>query len=95
MKKEGVSTLSIRGFPRALRYLLIFLKIVFVFVCFERFCLLYDNSCIGPQECDKAFLKISLKVCKCKKLGLSKYLRVNLPTLKKSVCFPLDIVSYY
>ena len=56
MEREGVNTLSISGFPRALRYLLI-LKIVFVFVCFEKICLLYDNSCISPQECDKAFLK--------------------------------------
>ena len=57
MESEGISTLSIRGFPRALRYLLI-LKIVCVFVCFESFCLLYGNSCINPQECDKAFLKV-------------------------------------
>ena len=56
MEREGVSTLSIRGFPRALRYLLI-LKTVCVFVYFESFCLLYDNFCISPQECDKAFLK--------------------------------------
>ena len=32
-----------------------FLKTVWVFVCFESFCLLYGNSCISPQECDKAF----------------------------------------
>ena len=36
MEREGVSTLSICGFPRALKYLLI-LKIAFVFVCFEKF----------------------------------------------------------
>ena len=39
-----------------------FLKTNFVFVCFEIFCLLYDNSCISSQECDKAFLKNVLKV---------------------------------
>ena len=36
MEREGVSSLSICGFPRALRYLLI-LKTSFVFVCFEKF----------------------------------------------------------
>ena len=38
-----------------------FLKTAFVFVCFEKFCLLYDNSCITPQECDKIFLKTLVK----------------------------------
>ena len=55
MEMEGVSTLSIRGFPWALRYLLIFENCFCV--CFEKFCLLYDNPCISHQECDKAFLK--------------------------------------
>ena len=69
METEGVNTLFINGFPRALRYLLI-LKTVFLFVGFERFCLLYGNSCIIPQECDQAFLKIFLKVCKCEKFQI-------------------------
>ena len=56
MEREGVSTLSLCGFPRALRYLLI-LKTICVFVCFESFCLLYGNFCISPQECDKAFFE--------------------------------------
>ena len=38
IKREGISTLSIRSYLRALRYLLIIFKIVFfVFVCFEKF----------------------------------------------------------
>ena len=56
MEREGVSTLSIRGFPQTLRYLLIFENCLCVYG-FESFSLLYGNSCINPQECDKAFLK--------------------------------------
>ena len=59
MEREGVSTLSICGYPRALRYLLImFSKICLLFKCvwvlkkvsFEKF---LSNSCICPQECMK------------------------------------------
>ena len=82
MKREGVSTLSICGFPRALRYLLV-LKTAFVFVCFEKFCWLYDDSFISPQGCDKAFLK----VLSVKKFGLSKYLR-TVYLLEKGRYFP-------
>ena len=64
-----------------------FLKIVFVFVCFEIFCLLYYNSCISPQECDKAFLKLVLKVWCENELNLSKYLR-TIYLLEKGRSFP-------
>ena len=36
MERKGVRTLSIHGFPWAIRYLII-LKIACVFVCFENF----------------------------------------------------------
>ena len=67
-----------------------FLKFL-VCACFEKFCLLRDNPCIGPQECDEVVLKTFLKGV-CGKKILSKYLRTNLPTRKKSDCFPLDNV---
>ena len=60
MEREGISTLSIRGFPQALRYLLI-LETVCALCFFKELGSLYYNSCISPQECDKAFLKRSLK----------------------------------
>ena len=55
--REGVSTIFIRGYPRALRYLLTlcFQKLFAFLVCvgfekvlFEKF---LSNSCISPQEC--------------------------------------------
>ena len=64
-----------------------FLKTVFVFVCFERFYSLYDNSCISPQECDKAFLKVVLKVWCKNELDLSKYLG-TIYLLEKGCSFP-------
>ena len=49
-------------FPRAPRYLLIFENCLYAYG-FESFCLLYGNSCISPQECDKAFLKVVFEKC--------------------------------
>ena len=69
---EGVSTLSICGFPRALRYLLI-LKLL-VCACFKEFCLLRDNPCIGPQECDEVVFEICFESVGVKFVCLSKYL---------------------
>ena len=43
-----------------------FLKF-FVCACFEKFCLLRDNPCIGPQECDKVVLKAVFEKCLCEK----------------------------
>ena len=61
IKREGVSTLSIRGYPRALRYLLLCFQKLLAFqmcvgfekVSFEKF---LSNSCISPQECMKCFV---------------------------------------
>ena len=56
MEREGVSTLSIRGFPQALRYLLkVFSKIAFLCVCgFERSFLFerckWENFCFVLKE---------------------------------------------
>ena len=59
-----------------------------MFVCFESFCLLYGNSCISPQECDKAYLKIVFEKCvSVKDSGLSKYLR-TVYLLEKGCSFP-------
>ena len=66
IEREGVSTLSIHGYPWALRYLLL----CFQNVCFkmwvglkksffERF---LNNSCICPQECLKNLFWKLLKV---------------------------------
>ena len=69
IEREGVSTLSIHGYPWALRYLLIY---VFKSVCFsivsefeKKFLWKFrNNSCISPQECLKncfeSFLKVSV-----------------------------------
>ena len=58
MEREGVSTLSICSYLRALICLAHFLKYLVLFACFEKYfempwCgdLIYDNSCISPQEC--------------------------------------------
>ena len=57
MEREGVTTLSIRSFLRALRCLAhfeipcalcVFFKSIFKF---QKGNFLYDNSCINPQEC--------------------------------------------
>ena len=87
MEREGIITLSIRGFPRALRYLLIFENCLCLCVL-EDFCLFYGNSCISPQECDKAFLKIAFEKCvSVKNPDLSKYLR-TVYLLEKGRYFP-------
>ena len=57
MEREGVSTLSIRSFPWALRYLLI-LKTPFVFVCFEKFVCFMITLVSVLKSVDKAFLKL-------------------------------------
>ena len=55
-----------------------------MFVCFEKFCLLYGNSCISPQECDKAFLKIVFEKCvTVKKFKFDKVPNSYLPTRKR------------
>ena len=67
IEREGVSTLSIRGYPRALRYLLLCFQNLFAFqvcvgfekVSFEKF---LGNSCICPQECMKNLFENFLKV---------------------------------
>ena len=67
IEREGVSTLSIRGYLRALRYLLLCFQKLFAFqVCvgfekssFEKF---LSNSCICPQECMKNLFENFLKV---------------------------------
>ena len=52
MEREGVSTLSIRGFSRALKNFAHFE--IALCVCFEKkIGLPSDNSCFFPQECDK------------------------------------------
>ena len=58
IEREGVSTLSIHGYPWALRYLLLCFQKLFAFqVCvgFEKvsFEKILSNSCICPQECMK------------------------------------------
>ena len=59
IEREGVSTLSIRGYPRALRCLLLCFQKLFAFqVCvgFEKKFRLKkfpSNSCICPEECMK------------------------------------------
>ena len=57
IEREGVSTVSIHGYPWALRYLLI--CVFKMFVCFssvglKKFRLKFQiDSCISPQECLK------------------------------------------
>ena len=69
IEREGVSTLSIHGYPWALRYLLIVFSKVFAFQKWEWVCKSFfenflNNSCIIPQECLKncfeSFLKVSV-----------------------------------
>ena len=43
-----------------------FLKLL-VCACFEKFCLLRDNPCISPQECDEVVLKTVFEKCLCEK----------------------------
>ena len=55
--REGISTLSLHGFPWALRCLLIILKLL-VCLCFEKFfVLLRYNPGFCLQECYEVFLK--------------------------------------
>ena len=61
MEREGISTLSIRGFPRVLRYLLIFLKNVCVCVFLKIFVCFMITLVSVLKSVDKAFLKIVLK----------------------------------
>ena len=58
----------------------------------EDFGLLYGNSYISPQECDKVFFKIVLKMCKCEKVVLEQVPNRYLPTQKRMFfsSFPLD-----
>ena len=67
IEREGVSTLSIRGYPRALMYLLLCFHNLFAFqVCvgFEKvsFEKILRNSCICPPECMKNLFDYFLKV---------------------------------
>ena len=63
MERECVSTLSIRGFPRALKHFPHFE--ITLCVCFEKkIVLLRDNSCFCPQECDEVVFENCFKsVC--------------------------------
>ena len=74
-EREGVSTLSIHGYPWALRYLLLCFQNLFALqvcvgfekVSFEKF---LSNSCICPQECmknlfEKLFESVGAKSCFC------------------------------
>ena len=89
IEREGVSTLSIRGYPRALRYLLLCFQKWFAFqvyvgfekVSFEKF---LGNSCICPQECMKySFKKLFESVGAKSVLFLKEQVpRRNLPTLR-------------
>ena len=57
IEREGISNLSIYGFPWALRYLLIFfLNYLCVFVL-KSFILLRFNPCFCPQECYEVVLQ--------------------------------------
>ena len=55
--KEGISTLSIRSFLRALRYLLIILKLLPCLCVLKIFYLLRFNPYFYLQECYEVFLK--------------------------------------
>ena len=88
VEREGINTLSICGFPRALRYLLIFKLLVCA--CFEKV-LLRDDSCISHQECDEVCLKIILKSVCVNFFCFEQVLKIS--TYSKKDCsfsFPLD-----
>ena len=56
IKREGVSTLSIHGFPWALRYLLI-LKLLVCVLVLKSFILLHFNPCFCPPKCYEVVFK--------------------------------------
>ena len=61
MKREGISTLFIHGFPWAHSTCSSF-KIACAFVL-KSFVLLRFNPCISPQECYEVFLKTLSEKC--------------------------------
>ena len=64
MKREGASTLSIHGFPWALRYLLIF-QITYVLVWKMFYFMITLVSVL--KGVTKFVLKIAFERCKCEK----------------------------
>ena len=92
MKREGVSTLSIHGFPRALRYLLIF-QIACVCAYFENV-LLRFNPCFCLQEGYEVFLKTLFeKSVSVKKFVCFGQVPTSIYLLEKGIVlclFPLD-----
>ena len=91
MKREGISTLSIRGFPRALRYFTHFLKFL-VYACFEKF--YFMITLYRSQECDEVVLNFFLKCVSVKSFDLSKYLLTSTYSKKVSSfsfrqCYPI------